>query len=92
MTAIARSNRGHRVKGITHYAVLIFIGVLALFPMYFMAVSGLRNGIQLQTHPFSLSFAKPFGTFYSQAWSYLEGDFLRTGLIIACLLYTSRCV
>jgi ABC-type glycerol-3-phosphate transport system permease component len=51
--------------------------------MYFMAVSGLRNGIELQTHPFALSLAKPFGTFYSQAWNYLEGDFLRTGLIIA---------
>jgi ABC-type glycerol-3-phosphate transport system permease component len=81
-----RHPRAHRlrgVKGVTHYAVLIFIGVMALFPMYFMAVSGLRNGIQLQTHPFSLSLAKPFGTFYSQAWGYLEGDFLRTGLIIA---------
>ena len=35
----------------SHYAVLVFIGVMALFPMYFMAVSGLRNGIQLQTNP-----------------------------------------
>jgi ABC-type glycerol-3-phosphate transport system permease component len=81
-----RHPRAHRlrgVKGVTHYAVLIFIGVMALFPMYFMAVSGLRNGIELQTHPFALSLAKPFGTFYSQAWNYLEGDFLRTGLIIA---------
>lgn len=77
MTAIA-----HRTKVVMHYAALVFIGVLALFPMYFMAVSGLRNGIQLQDHPFSLSTAQPFGTFYSQAWDYLSGDFLRTFLII----------
>ena len=56
---LPRAHRLRGVKGVTHYAVLIFIGVMALFPMYFMAVSGLRNGIQLQTHPFSLSLAKP---------------------------------
>jgi ABC-type glycerol-3-phosphate transport system permease component len=51
--------------------------------MYFMAITGLRNGIQLQTNPFAFTFAHPFGTFYAQAWDYLDGDFLRTVLIIA---------
>lgn len=72
----------HRFAVIAHYGALIFIGVLALFPIYFMAITGLRNGIQLQTNPFALTFAQPFGTFYAQAWTYLSGDFLRTGLII----------
>lgn len=66
-----------------HYGALVFIGVLALFPMYFMAITGLRNGIQLQEDPFAITFAHPFGTFYAQAWDYLSGDFLRTVLIIS---------
>ena len=62
---------------------LIVIGVLALFPMYFMAVTGLKNGIQLEQNPFSLAINHPFGIFYRQAWDYLDGDLLRTVLITA---------
>jgi ABC-type glycerol-3-phosphate transport system permease component len=67
---------------IPHYAVLTIIGILALFPMYFMAVTGLKNGIQLQENPFNIAIAHPFGTFYAQAWDYLAGDLLRTTLIV----------
>ena len=74
---------GHRPTVVAHYGALVFIGILALFPMYFMAVTGLRNGIQLQDNPFGLSFAQPFGTFYAQAWDYLAGDVIRTVGIIA---------
>jgi ABC-type glycerol-3-phosphate transport system permease component len=51
--------------------------------MYFMAVTGLKNGIQLEQNPFSLAIAHPFGTFYRQAWDYIDGDMLRTVLITA---------
>ncbi len=67
---------------VPHYVVLTIIGILALFPMYFMAVTGLKNGIQLQKNPFNISIAHPFGTFYAQAWDYLAGDLLRTTLIV----------
>lgn len=76
-----RRKRRH-VAVVAHYGALVFIGILALFPMYFMAITGLRNGIQLQKDPFGLTLARPFGTFYAQAWQYLAGDFLRTLLII----------
>ena len=65
-----------------HYFALVFIGALALFPMYFMAVTGLKNGIQLQQNPFNIAIAHPFGTFYQQAWDYLAGDLLRTTVIV----------
>jgi ABC-type glycerol-3-phosphate transport system permease component len=67
---------------VPHYAALVIIGFLALFPMYFMAVTGLKNGIQLQENPFNIAIAHPFGTFYVQAWDYLAGDLLRTTLIV----------
>jgi ABC-type glycerol-3-phosphate transport system permease component len=51
--------------------------------MWFMAVTGLKNGIQLEQNPFSLAIAQPFGTFYRQAWDYIDGDMLRTVLITA---------
>ncbi len=62
---------------------LTIIGALALFPMYFMAVTGLKNGIQLEENPFNVAVAHPFGTFYVTAWDYIDGDLLRTVLIIA---------
>ncbi len=68
---------------IPHYFVLIVIGVLALFPMYFMAVTGLKNGIQLEQNPFSLAINHPFGIFYRQAWDYIDDDMLRTIIITA---------
>jgi ABC-type glycerol-3-phosphate transport system permease component len=68
---------------IPHYVVLTVIGALSLFPMYFMAVTGLKNGIQLEQNPFSLAFNHPFGIFYQQAWDYIDGDLLRTALITA---------
>jgi ABC-type glycerol-3-phosphate transport system permease component len=75
-------HRNLRVK-VPHYAALTFIGILALFPMYFMAVTGLKNGIQLERNPFNVAIAQPFGTFYATAWDYVDGDMLRTVLIIA---------
>ena len=68
---------------VPHYFVLIVIGVLALFPMYFMAVTGLKNGIQLEQNPFSLAINHPFGIFYRQAWDYIDDDMLRTIIITA---------
>ena len=44
---------------IPHYFVLTLIGVLALFPIYFMAVTGLKNGIQLQQNPFNVAISPP---------------------------------
>jgi ABC-type glycerol-3-phosphate transport system permease component len=73
----------HLAIKVPHYLALIVIGVLALFPMYFMAVSGLKNGIQLEENPFGVAIAHPFGTFYATAWDYVDGDMLRTVLIIA---------
>jgi ABC-type glycerol-3-phosphate transport system permease component len=72
----------HLGRRTVHYAILLFIGILSLFPMYFMAVTGLKNGVQLEQSPFSLQFAHPFGTFYSAAWHYIAGDLLRTALVI----------
>ena len=58
--------------------ILVAIGVLSLFPIYFAAVTGLKNGIQLQENPFNIAIAHPFGIFYAQAWEYLKNDLLRT--------------
>ena len=80
MTDRRHHNLGVRVP---HYLALTVIGVLALFPMYFMAVTGLKNGIQLEKNPFNVAIAHPFGTFYATAWDYIDGDLLRTVLIIA---------
>ena len=79
-----RSEGRHRRLAIKvpHYFALVFIGALALFPMYFMAVTGLKNGIQLQQNPFNIAIAHPFGIFYQQAWDYLAGDLLRTTVIV----------
>ena len=79
------TDRRHRNLGVRvpHYLALTIIGVLALFPMYFMAVTGLKNGIQLEKNPFNVAIAHPFGTFYATAWDYIDGDLLRTVLIIA---------
>jgi ABC-type glycerol-3-phosphate transport system permease component len=68
--------------GIVHHVGLVVIGILALFPVYFMAVTGLKNGVQLQKNPFNIAIARPFGTFYSTAWHYLAGDFWHTFLIM----------
>lgn len=76
------STRRHLAVRIPHYFALTVIAVLALFPMYFMAVTGLKNGIQLEENPFNIAIARPFGTFYAQAWDYLAGDLLRTVLIV----------
>jgi ABC-type glycerol-3-phosphate transport system permease component len=76
-------HRRHLAVKVPHYMVLVIIGVLALFPMYFMAVTGLKNGIQLEKNPFGIAIAPPFGTFYATAWDYVAGDMLRTVLIIA---------
>ena len=51
--------------------------------MYFMAVTGLKNGIQLEQNPFSLAINHPFGIFYRQAWDYIDDDMLRTIIITA---------
>jgi ABC-type glycerol-3-phosphate transport system permease component len=72
----------HGAVKVSHYFALIVIGILALFPMYFMAVTGLKNGIQLEQNPFNIAIAQPFGTFYRLAWDYLAGDLLRTTLIV----------
>jgi ABC-type glycerol-3-phosphate transport system permease component len=74
---------GHMVTKVSHWVVLLFIGILALFPMYFMAITGLKNGIQLQKNPFNIAIAHPFGTFYVTAWQYVDKDLLRTVIIIA---------
>ncbi len=58
-----RRHHNLRVR-VPHYLVLTVIGVLSLFPMYFMAVTGLKNGIQLEQNPFNLAITHPFGTFY----------------------------
>ena len=49
------TDRRHHKLGVRvpHYLALTVIGVLALFPMYFMAVTGLKNGIQLEKNPFN---------------------------------------
>ena len=77
-----RRSHSLRVK-VPHYVALTIIGALALFPMWFMAVTGLKNGIQLEQNPFSLAINHPFGIFYRQAWDYIDGDLLRTVLITA---------
>jgi len=87
MTAIAEGQifeprHRHLAIRMPHYFALVVIGILSLFPIYFMAVTGLKNGIQLQENPFNIAIAHPFGTFYAQAWTYLEGDLLRTTLIV----------
>src|ERR1700753_3712747 len=74
-----------RVRGlarIPHYATLVVIGILSLFPIYFMAVTGLKNGVQLEKNPFNIAIAHPFGNFYATAWSYLAAPFLHTAIII----------
>jgi ABC-type glycerol-3-phosphate transport system permease component len=78
---IERRHRHLAVK-VPHYFALIVIGVLSLFPIYFAAVTGLKNGIQLQANPFNIAIAHPFGTFYEQAWDYLKGDLVRTTAIV----------
>jgi ABC-type glycerol-3-phosphate transport system permease component len=77
-----RRSSSLRVR-IPHYVTLTVIGALSLFPMYFMAITGLKNGIQLEENPFSLAINHPFGIFYRQAWDYIDGDLLRTVLITA---------
>ena len=72
----------HLAVKIPHYFALLFIGGLALFPIYFMAVTGLKNGVQLQENPFNIAISHPFGTFYAQAWDYLKGDLARTTIIV----------
>jgi ABC-type glycerol-3-phosphate transport system permease component len=78
---IERRHRHLAVK-VPHYFALIVIGVLSLFPIYFAAVTGLKNGIQLEQNPFNIAIAHPFGTFYDQAWNYLKGDLVRTTAIV----------
>jgi ABC-type glycerol-3-phosphate transport system permease component len=77
----SRRNRRLAVQ-IPHYTALVVIGILALFPIYFMAVTGLKNGVQLQKNPFSIEIAHPFGNFYATAWSYLAKPFVHTVIII----------
>jgi ABC-type glycerol-3-phosphate transport system permease component len=79
---MTRRRHGGLAVTVPHYLALIIIGALALFPMYFMAVTGLKNGIQLEQNPFNVAIAHPFGTFYRIAWDYIDGDLLRTILII----------
>jgi ABC-type glycerol-3-phosphate transport system permease component len=79
---IVRHHRRHFVVKTSHYFILVAIGILSLFPIYFAAVTGLKNGIQLQENPFNIAIAHPFGTFYAQAWDYLKNDLLRTTLIV----------
>jgi ABC-type glycerol-3-phosphate transport system permease component len=67
---------------IPHYVSLIVIGILALFPIYFMAITGLKNGVQLQKNPFSVAVSPPFGGFYATAWHYLASPFVHTAIII----------
>ncbi|HYY19050.1 MAG TPA: carbohydrate ABC transporter permease [Streptosporangiaceae bacterium] len=67
---------------IPHYGALIVIGILSLFPIYFMAVTGLKNGVQLQKNPFNIAIAHPFGNFYATAWSYLASPFVHTAIVI----------
>ncbi len=87
MTAITEGNiiqgrHRHLAVKVPHYFALIVIGVLSLFPIYFAAVTGLKNGIQLEQNPFNIAIAHPFGTFYDQAWNYLKGDLVRTTVIV----------
>lgn len=76
--------RDARKAGLTfgHWVALLVLGVLTLFPLYFMAVTGLKNGAQLSANQFNVAVAPPFGNFYVTAWQYLSGDFVRTGLVI----------
>jgi ABC-type glycerol-3-phosphate transport system permease component len=84
---IKQQRRRNAAVRVPHYFVLFVIGVLALFPMYFMAITGLKNGIQLQENPFNIAIAHPFGTFYALAWNYLAGDLLRTALIVVASVF-----
>jgi ABC-type glycerol-3-phosphate transport system permease component len=79
---MSRHQSGHIGRRVVHYSVLLFIGALALFPMYYMAVTGLKNGIQAERDPFGIAIAHPFGTFYATAWHYMDGDLLRTTVVI----------
>lgn len=69
--------------GIPHYAALVIIGVLSLFPIYFMAVTGLKDGALLDKSPFNVAVSPPFGRFYVQSWDYLKRPFLNTVLVVA---------
>ena len=56
------STRTRRLRvQIPHYVSLTVIGILALFPIYFMAITGLKNGVQLQKNPFSVAVSPPSG-------------------------------
>jgi len=80
---MSRPQSMHFGRRVIHYSALLAIGILALFPMYFMAITGLKTGVQLQANPFNIAIAHPFGTFYVAAWHYIAGDLLRTAIIIA---------
>jgi ABC-type glycerol-3-phosphate transport system permease component len=79
MTSMRARRIGVRIS---HYSALLVIGILSLFPIYFMAVTGLKNGVQLQRNPFNVAVAHPFGNFYATAWHYLAGPFVHTVVII----------
>jgi ABC-type glycerol-3-phosphate transport system permease component len=81
---IGDRGRGLQRAGVSgiHKGALIVIGLLALFPVYFMAVTGLKSGVQLQQNPFNVAVSPPFGTFYGIAWHYLAGDFVNTFIIV----------
>lgn len=73
---------GRAGKGVAHYVALIVIGILSLFPVYFMVVTGLKDGALLSKSPFNIAISEPFGRFYSAAWGYLTTPFLWTIVIV----------
>jgi ABC-type glycerol-3-phosphate transport system permease component len=52
--------------------------LLAGYPIFFLLVNALKDGLQYAANPFSIAVSAPFGQFFWQAWLYLEPSFVRT--------------
>ncbi|MFD1676842.1 carbohydrate ABC transporter permease [Alicyclobacillus fodiniaquatilis] len=62
--------------------VLVILVILSIFPIFFMISNAFKDGVQTAANPFSIQFAKPFGSNFLLAWQVLSPAFFRTVVIV----------
>ena len=68
------------VGDLLNQTVLIVLGLLSLFPLYFALVNSVKNAVQYARNPLNLPLEFHWGN-YARAWEVLAGPILNTVLI-----------
>ena len=92
-TLARRDRRRHRWKTVGRYALLTFLAVIVLFPIYITIVSSLLTPEQIGKQPPTLFPTHPHFSAYSDAWSAGHlGTYLKNSFIVTIIITVGQVV